>query len=1202
METGLIGILLNATRAFLKQEEWDAAVDSTDKVLELARTAKDEPAESEALELRATALSKLERTDEAKETWSSCVTLREESGDSLGAAHALAELGTLLRQQGNPAEAKAVLLRSLRYSASEKPGPERARALRELAVAERHSGSLREAIPRLEEALRIREAMEDGAGIGQCHRDLGNVYQKLGELTEAVGHYNEFLEVANRSGHDAIGRADLASVQNNLAGAYQKLGRLDAAVQSYEEAFSNFSATGGKKAAAITLGNLGTLRSLMGDVRQAESHLRECLRQLEELNDLRWHSYFMNNLALVCHMCGRYEESLEMAEQSIRLREETGRHEGLSQPWFHKGITLLELDRRDEAEHAASVVRKIAEESKSDEYQATSWVLDATVALRVRNHSAALEHAEAALDLARRSEQKPLVAEALRLKGEAHLEADDRQAAREAFVESESIFRELSDAFHLALCRLGLGKLFLLVGSAEAAADRLRYSLEVFESFGNRDRKWEALMALAETLWLVSPSDSRVYLTRAAELADETGRSELIARTQALQSRLLHGSSFDEARVRLADLFRTFAGRIRDADDWTVAVRTALREMNSRLDLFWSEFWLEGGTVCSTGSLPPALTRAAVDSIVSTARRTRAAAQSTVGVTNGVTNAVTDGVTDGVTNAIKDAIKGDCFLHAVPIIRVGSSESGALVAAVPGTPEESASSTAVLSALAEILSLRFAAVKPGGASDPYAGFAGTNANEGAGTNVHTHGGGRGGTAPGSGGSGDSGDSGGSGGRSGGGTGGNRGRSGGGSGGGSGGPGGGSRPRLGGVIDASTDGGHAASGHIRAANSDAAGSGTGNGDELPVFAGMVGQSVAMRTVFRVIERIAPSEVSVLITGESGTGKELVAQAVHDYSNRGGPFIALNCPSFPKDLIESELFGYEKGAFTGADRQRKGQVELADGGTLFLDEVGDLEMQTQTKLLRFLEQREFLRVGGRTPIGVDVRLLAATSRNLEEAMEAGKFRRDLFHRLKVVPIELPALRERADDIPLLCVKFLRDLTPAGEPIRSLSTDAQEVLTEQSWLGNIRELRNLMHRLVATVESRVITVDHLPEEYRGPVGKSTQGVTPIREGETLGSRLMSIEGSILRETLADCDWNQSSAARRLGVDESTVREKMKRFGIVNPNARTGKQKTTTRTARNARNSAERGTGNGAARGAERGTGDGAGRSTTRSRRPRN
>jgi sigma-54 specific flagellar transcriptional regulator A len=250
----------------------------------------------------------------------------------------------------------------------------------------------------------------------------------------------------------------------------------------------------------------------------------------------------------------------------------------------------------------------------------------------------------------------------------------------------------------------------------------------------------------------------------------------------------------------------------------------------------------------------------------------------------------------------------------------------------------------------------------------------------------------------------------------------------------------------------------------------------------LFRSLVGQSPEIRNVRHLIDQVAGSEANVLILGESGTGKEVVARNVHFNSpRRSGPFVPINCGAIPPDLLESELFGHEKGAFTGAITARKGRFELAEGGTLFLDEIGDMPMPMQVKLLRVLQERCFERVGGNTTIKVDVRIVAATHRNLDTMIENETFREDLYYRLNVFPIEMPSLRERGDDIPLLLQELMTRLEAEGAQTVAFTPRAINSLTEHSWPGNVRELANLVERMVILYPSSLIDVNHLPTKYR-------------------------------------------------------------------------------------------------------------------------
>jgi two-component system NtrC family response regulator len=306
-----------------------------------------------------------------------------------------------------------------------------------------------------------------------------------------------------------------------------------------------------------------------------------------------------------------------------------------------------------------------------------------------------------------------------------------------------------------------------------------------------------------------------------------------------------------------------------------------------------------------------------------------------------------------------------------------------------------------------------------------------------------------------------------------------------------------------------------------------------------FPEMVGQSAAMHEAFTRLRQVADKDVTVLLQGESGTGKELVARAIHNLSPRKyGPFVAANIGALPETLIESELFGHEQGAFSGAIRQKPGCFEMAQGGTLLLDEVGEMPAKTQVDLLRVLEQREVRRLGGETLIQVDVRLLAATHRSLEELVAAGKFREDLYYRLNVVPLRVPPLRERRDDVPLLVDHFLQQAQQRHrrEP-KQVAGAAMRVLCDYSWPGNVRQLRNLMERLVVTVETATIHAEDLPPEMLA---------APRRETVTLEAAVGEAEKAAILAALEKCNQHRERAAQLLGVSVRTLHYKMNRYAL--------------------------------------------------------
>lgn len=309
-----------------------------------------------------------------------------------------------------------------------------------------------------------------------------------------------------------------------------------------------------------------------------------------------------------------------------------------------------------------------------------------------------------------------------------------------------------------------------------------------------------------------------------------------------------------------------------------------------------------------------------------------------------------------------------------------------------------------------------------------------------------------------------------------------------------------------------------------------------------FDQLLSESEAMQRVYGLVEMVASSNVTVLLTGESGTGKELVARAIHQKSPRAdGPFITVNCGALPESLFESELFGYEKGAFTGALATKAGRFELAHGGTLLLDEIGELSLKSQVDFLRVLETKEFRRLGGTKVVTVDTRIVAATNRNLTEAVKQGDFREDLFYRLNVVPIKLPPLRERGEDIPLLVEIFLAEFCAQYQRApKAVSKEAMKLLRLYAWPGNIRQLRNLLERLVVTVREELIQPQHLPEEIQA----SKEDIRTMVV--TLGSPLQDIEEEVIRRTLVEITNHREKAAKLLGISLRSLQYKIKQYEI--------------------------------------------------------
>jgi DNA-binding NtrC family response regulator len=310
------------------------------------------------------------------------------------------------------------------------------------------------------------------------------------------------------------------------------------------------------------------------------------------------------------------------------------------------------------------------------------------------------------------------------------------------------------------------------------------------------------------------------------------------------------------------------------------------------------------------------------------------------------------------------------------------------------------------------------------------------------------------------------------------------------------------------------------------------------ESLTRFADMLGQSEEMRAVYNIIEAVAPSTASVLIVGESGTGKELVARALHNKSPRKkGPFVALNCGAFPREILENELFGHEKGAFTGAINEKPGAFEQADGGTLFLDEVAEMEPDIQVKFLRALEQRAFRRLGGKKEISVEIRVVAATNKNIEDALREGKLREDLYHRLAVIPMSLPPLRERTGDVRLLAEEFLRRFAQEqGKIITGFSEGALEYIETYRWPGNVRELKNAVERAVILARGETINVSDLqPRHFH------------IDEREVhiaVGTTLKESERQVTLKTFAFTGGDSARTAKILGVKEKDLRSRLESY----------------------------------------------------------
>lgn len=313
--------------------------------------------------------------------------------------------------------------------------------------------------------------------------------------------------------------------------------------------------------------------------------------------------------------------------------------------------------------------------------------------------------------------------------------------------------------------------------------------------------------------------------------------------------------------------------------------------------------------------------------------------------------------------------------------------------------------------------------------------------------------------------------------------------------------------------------------------------------------IIGRSDKMQAVFDLVEKVADSDSTILITGETGTGKGLVAKAIHQNSNRKNkPFISINCGAIPENLLESELFGHVRGAFTGATVSKSGKFELAHGGTIFLDEIGDMSPDLQVKVLKVLEEGEFEQVGGAKTIKVDVRVIAATHRDLPEEVKNGNFREDLFYRLYVIPIGLPALRDRRSDIPYLTSYFIQMYNYRNnKKLDGFSQEVLEIMVHYPWPGNVRELRNVVERLVVLIGSGKISVNDLPKELKAANGyQATQSLEVTDDGICLNSAVTEFEKDLILQSLEKTKWVKNKAAKLLQLNRTTLVEKIKRHRI--------------------------------------------------------
>jgi sigma-54 dependent transcriptional regulator, flagellar regulatory protein len=326
----------------------------------------------------------------------------------------------------------------------------------------------------------------------------------------------------------------------------------------------------------------------------------------------------------------------------------------------------------------------------------------------------------------------------------------------------------------------------------------------------------------------------------------------------------------------------------------------------------------------------------------------------------------------------------------------------------------------------------------------------------------------------------------------------------------------------------------------------------NSPSQTVFKDIIGQSPSMKKIFRIVEKVAVSHTTIMLNGETGTGKGVIARAIHECSSRRSkPFIQINCGATPEGLLESEFFGYRRGAFTGAVSDKPGKFEMATGGTIFLDEIGDMSADLQVKVLRVLEEGEFERVGGHETIKADARFIAATHRDLEEEVQKGNFREDLFYRLYVIPILLPSLRERKTDIPFLLSHFLEEFAHKNhKPVMKVAPEALQLMVNHSWRGNVRELRNLVERIVVLKDGETLEPEDLPPKMRileGEDGRRPEA--PADGGISFHTAVSEFEKNLILDALEKTSWVKNRAADLLKIKRTTLVEKIKRYCLEKP-----------------------------------------------------
>lgn len=1019
-------------------------------------------------------------------------------------ASCLNQLGLLRLRQGNLQEAASLLGESLDRTSSltreGRPPAARTECLELLAMVAANRGDFATSLRTYQDALTMQRLAGDTVAVARTLNQVGNLRHRMGSFQEAVECYRESMALHEQLKEDRA----VAAIANNLASTLLRLGELREARSLFEDCRRRFREMGEPARSADALSNLGLVAQAAGQLEEADRFHREGLELRRELKDLAGEARSLVNLSYLALMRGECELALERAGESLERFRKAGLSGTLAPALVARGLASFELGQTGEALRTAAEALCAAEGAGAKDQICEALMLRGRALLEEgEEHAfqegaeeekdrdrldAALQDALAAGKLAEEAGDPEMLAAACRVEGNVRFARREYEESKLAYARAGRILRGWDESFERACVAFDEGVLLAEVGAAEAAAERFRRVEMVFARIGNPRWRIRSLHRLADVLQASDPAQSASLRDIARGAATAAGLEQF---EEKLRRSLANASEAPAAHVRHACGDRRDDGSERRLRR-LAGVMAQLRQAASGT----------GAGVKTIGSLVEGFLKDELGvsrchvRLDSPDARTQTTAERILIERASPLDAEELAIVD-ILESVLDLQIG-AALHPPGRRSLDGDGDGAFRA--PGAGELDGPAEAALESSFER------------AGDHRTGEASHEVDEG--DSVPT--------AP-------------------------------------------RAPK--GSSDAEAAAADAAGEPESAGEpADAAGEPvsarapgrsprpSGSTKEPDGFELLVGASRPMREVYRLVQMAARTDATVLVLGESGTGKELVARSLHARSPRSGkPFVAISCPSIPRDLLESELFGHERGAFTGATEARPGKIELANSGTLFLDEIGDMPSQTQVKLLRFLQEREFERVGGRRSISVDVRVVAATSRDLQSAMEEGTFRSDLYYRLSVVPLRVPPLRERRQDIPPLVHHFLRTLHPAGEEAR-IAEDVLEVLLAHAWPGNVRELRNVVEYMTTVAEGGRLEVRHLPSnllelsERLGSSGRPVRGAVPeVRPGESLESRLMELEASLIRRSLEQEGWNQSAAARRLGITESKIRNRMKLYGIT-------------------------------------------------------